>query len=315
MKMIEIGKTGILVSPICVGAMYFGSKTELELSVSILNKFLQVGGNFIDTANIYAHWIDGCRGGDSEEFLGGWIKTERIRDKIVIATKVGIEYPGTDRGLKSNQIKNECEKSLKRLGTDYIDIYYSHADDKNTPLEETLKAFNELLEEGKVRAFGASNYSAERLKESLEISVKNNIAEFCCIQQRHSYLKPGKDFKLDTQIVADESLFDLCRKNELQLLAYSPLLSGTYSRHSAEFPQFYGTKKNKKRFDILKEISDEEGISINQLVLAWMLNSELFVMPVIGVSSVQQLEENLKASEIRLTEERIKLLNKHFDEN
>jgi len=315
MKMREIGKTGIIVSPVCLGAMYLGSKTDYEISFLILNNFLQAGGNFIDTANIYAHWINGCRGGESEEFLGEFMNRKNIMNKIVLATKVGIEYPDTERGLRSNQIKKECEKSLKRLGTDYIDIYYSHADDKNTPLEETLKAFDELIKDGKIRSFGASNYSTERLKEALNISLKNDIEGLCCIQQRHSYLRPNKDFKLDSQIVADELLFDMCRKEELQLLAYSPLLSGVYSQGAPGLPQFYQTEENKKRIDIIKRISIEEGISVNQLVLAWMLNSEPFVIPVIGVSSEQQLEENLKASEIRLTEERMKLLNKYFDEN
>jgi aryl-alcohol dehydrogenase-like predicted oxidoreductase len=315
MKMVEIGKTGITVSPVCLGAMYLGNKTDPEISCLILNNYLLAGGNFIDTANIYAHWINGCRGGDSEEFLGRWMKRNKTRNEIVLATKVGIEYPGTEGGLRSNQIKKECEKSLKRLGTEYIDIYYSHADDKNTPLEETLKAFNELIEDGKIRSFGASNYSTERLKDALNIRIKNNIEKFCCIQQRHSYLRPNKDFKLDTQIVADELLFDMCRKEELQLLAYSPLLSGAYSQGSPGLPQFYKTEKNKKRIDIIKRISIEEGISVNQLVLAWMLNSDPFVMPVIGVSSVQQLEENLNVTEVSLNEERMKILNNYFYEN
>ena len=311
MKNINTGNIS-LTNNICLGAMYLGSKTDKLTSEKILDTFTENGGSFIDSANIYAHWITGCKGGDSEAFLGEWIRKRKNRDKLFIATKVGIAYPGVERGLKANQVKTECEKSLKRLGVETIDLYYSHADDPATPLEETLKAFDELIKEGKIRGIGASNYNTERFKKSLMISRQNSFAEFCCIQQRHSYLRPTKDFKFETQVLADEFLMELCKYENIALLAYSPLLSGIFTSDNKTLPQFYNTEQNRGRLKILKNISGETNFTVNQIVLAWMLNSEPPVIPVIGVSSLEQLEENLKAVEIKLDENHKKILDHYF---
>lgn len=312
MKKNIIWKNGSTPYNICLGAMYLGSKTDKQTSEKILDEFLENGRSFIDTANIYAHWVPGCKGGESEILLGEWIRKRKNSAKLFVATKVGIGYSGVERGLKEKQVKTECEKSLKRLGVEIIDLYYSHADDLTTPLEETLEAFDDLIKEGKIRNIGASNYTTERFKESLMISRQNNFAEFCCIQQRHSYLRPAKDFKLNTQILADESLMEFCKNENITLLAYSPLLSGIFIKNSVELPQFYDTEQNRQRLNILKNISGGTNFTVNQLVLAWMLNSEPPVVPVIGVSSLDQLKENLKAAEIRLDENQQKILDHYF---
>ncbi len=160
MKTIPLGNTHAKVSQICLGTMYFGSTITQDTAYAILNEYIQAGGYFFDTANKYASWIDGCAGGESEALIGRWMKERHYRDKVFIATKVGLPMPGVKKGLKASQIIAECEHSLQRLGTDSIDLYYSHADDRDTPLEETLEAFNRLVRDGKARFLGASNYLA-----------------------------------------------------------------------------------------------------------------------------------------------------------
>jgi aryl-alcohol dehydrogenase-like predicted oxidoreductase len=181
MKTIPLGSTGVKVSALCLGAMYFGTKQDEETSFRLLDAYLDAGGSFIDTANIYAWWIDGCRGGESESLLGRWMQARKNRNKLFLATKVGFGYDDVPVGLTAKLIQRECEKSLKRLGTERIELYYAHVDDPKTPLEESLEAFDRLVEQGKVRFIGASNYSAWRLEEAHWVSETQGLTALSAV--------------------------------------------------------------------------------------------------------------------------------------
>jgi aryl-alcohol dehydrogenase-like predicted oxidoreductase len=226
MRTISLGNSGVEVSAFCLGTMYFGSRTDRETSFQLLDRYVEAGGSFLDTANIYARWVPGFVGGESETLLGGWMRERKHRDQIFVATKVGFQYPGVEWGLRADQIETECEKSLKRLGTDTIDLYYAHVDDRNTPMEETMAAFDRLVKAGKVRLIGASNFLAWRLEEARWVSQTRGWAEYCCIQQRYSYIRPKSGASFDPQIATNDDLLDYCRARGITILAYSPLLSG-----------------------------------------------------------------------------------------
>jgi aryl-alcohol dehydrogenase-like predicted oxidoreductase len=157
MKTIPLGHTGIPVSTLCLGAMYFGTRQDEATSYRLLDQYLDAGGFFIDTANIYSHWVPGFKGQESEALLGRWMKARGNRSRLFVASKVGFEYGEVQRGLKAHQVESECEKSLKLLGVEAIDLYYAHVDDRDTPMSETLEASDRLVKAGKVRAIGASN--------------------------------------------------------------------------------------------------------------------------------------------------------------
>ena len=178
--------------------MYFGTRNDEATSFRLLDIFVDAGGFFIDTANIYTHWVEGYKGYESEALLGRWMKARKNRPRLFIATKVGFEIPyyGVQRGLPAATILQECDTSLRNLGVETIDLYYAHCDDPNTPLEESLQAFDRLVKAGKVRAIGASNYQAWRLEEARWTSRAHGWSEFCCVQRRHTYLhpRPGAGF-------------------------------------------------------------------------------------------------------------------------
>ncbi len=183
--------------------------------------------------------MPGYVGGESETLLGRWMREHNARSQLFVASKVGFEMPGVERGLRARQIEEECEKSLKRLGVDTIDLYYAHRDDRSTSMEETLEAFDKLLKAGKVRFIGASNFSFWRLEEARWVSQTQGWAEYCCIQQRYSYVRPKPGVDFDPQVAANEDLLDYCKTRDITLLAYSPLLRGAYTRPDRLFPEQY----------------------------------------------------------------------------
>lgn len=309
MRTIRLGTSGVEVSALCLGAMYFGSHTDKELSTQLLDQYVDAGGTFLDSANIYSRWIPGFVGGESEEFLGNWMKERNNRSQMFITTKVGFEMPGVERGLKAEQIEAECEKSLSRLGVDTIDLFYAHVDDRNTPLEETMKAFSRLVESGKVRYIGASNYLAWRLEEAYSISKTNQLPQYCCVQQRYSYLRPTAGASFGPQIAANDDLLDYSRSRGVTILAYSPLLGGAYTRTDKELPEQYVSSHNQARLKIIQEIAEEKQATVNQIVLSWMIHSQPAVIPVMGVSTSDQMTENLKTLAIHLSSEDMERLN------
>ena len=309
MRTVSLGKTGVEVSAFCLGTMHFGSRTDKETSYQILDRHVEAGGSFLDTANNYAMWVPGYVGGESETLLGEWMRERKNRTQIFIATKVGFDYPGVERGLQAQQIATECEKSLKRLGIDTIDLYYAHRDDRNTPVEETLEAYDRLIKAGKVRFIGASNFSAWRLEEARWVSQTQGWAEYCCVQQRYSYIRPKSGADFGHQTAANDDLLDYCRARGMRLLAYSPLLSGAYTRTDRAFPDQYLGPDTDARVAALKAVSEEVGATANQVVLAWMAQSAPAIIPLFGASTVDQLLENLGAQEVELSAEQMARLN------
>lgn len=309
MRTISLGKSGVNVSVCCLGAMYFGSRSDKKSSWQLLDQYVEAGGTFIDTANIYARWIPGFAGGESETLIGEWMRERKNREQLFIASKVGFEYPGVERGLPAWRIEEECNKSLKRLGIDTIDLYYAHVDDRQTPQEESLKAFDRLVQAGKVRLIGASNFLAWRLEEARWISRTQNFAEYCCIQQRYTYLRPHPGASFDPQIAANDDLLDYCRARGITMLAYSPLLGGAYSRTDREIPPQYAGTDTENRLTELKTVADDVGATVNQVVLAWMLHSDPPVIPLIAASTKAHMQENLDTLNVTLSADQMESLN------
>jgi aryl-alcohol dehydrogenase-like predicted oxidoreductase len=335
MKKVELGKTGIYVSEVSLGCMLMGSATARAASYEMLDRFTAAGGDFLDTANCYAWWVGQGEfvGDESETLVGQWMKERQNRDRVFLATKVGARLKDVkrirdERGnvywdrvrdeyeyLSARVIRRDVEDSLRRLQTDYIDLYYAHIDDRVTPLEETLEVLNQLVQEGKVRFIASSNFRTWRLERARQISATRGWASFVAIQQQYSYLrpKPGADFGI--AVNADDELLDYLRSNEeVTLIAYSPLLKGIYeSKQKREayynWPLFNSCDAE-VRLEVLSKLAQELGVSNHQLVLAWLLHQQRpRVIPIVAASSVGQYEHNLAAVNIQLTAEQMALLN------
>lgn len=275
-----------------------------------MDQYADAGGFFLDTANIYSFWLPGFEGGESETVLGKWLQARQNRSRLFIATKLGFAYQDVERGLRADQIERECEKSLKRLQTDVIDLYYAHVDDRNTPLEETMEAFDRLIKAGKVRYIGASNFLAWRLEKARWVSRTSNWAEYRCIQQRYTYLRPKPGASFGAQISANDDLLDYCRSEGITLLAYSPLLNGAYTRADRDFQEQYRGPDSDARLATLHVVAAETGATANQIVYAWMMQSEPPVIPLMAASTDEQMKENLGALDIALSVEQMDRLNK-----
>ncbi|HEY4385400.1 MAG TPA: aldo/keto reductase, partial [Ktedonobacteraceae bacterium] len=213
----KLGRTDLNVSAICFGGNVFGWTADESASFAVLDAFVAGGGNFIDTANVYSAWVPGHKGGESETIIGSWMASRKNRDKVIIATKLGFEMGDGGKGLSRDYIFKEVEASLRRLQTDYIDLYQSHTDDKDVPFEETLGAYTDLIKQGKVRAIGASNFTASRLAEALQVSEKNNFA-------RYASLQPA--YNLVDRAGYEQELEPLTVKEEIGVITYYSLASG-----------------------------------------------------------------------------------------
>ncbi|MBD3922093.1 aldo/keto reductase [Paenibacillus sp. PR3] len=317
MQQFSLGTTGLSVSAYSLGCLNFGSRTDKETSFRLLDRYAEAGGNFLDTANNYAFWNEGCFGGESESLLGEWIRVRKNRSGIIVATKVGAKptVPGGGfdqiEGLSGKAIEKAIDESLLRLGTDYVDLLYAHIDDTNTPLEETLETFDRLIKAGKVRALGCSNYPFSRLLEAKEISTTKGLASYSCIQQRYTYLQPRINADFGIQVSADDNLLAYCKENDdFTMLAFSPLLGGLYSREDASIPDGYRSEEQLSRLQAIRKVARELGATPNQVVLAWMLQNVPKVLPLVAVSDLAQLEENLGALHIQLDAELLEHLNR-----
>jgi aryl-alcohol dehydrogenase-like predicted oxidoreductase len=305
----KLGRTGLKVSELCLGTMQFGWTADEELSFRILNKAWEAGINFIDTADIYSSWAPGNPGGVSEQIIGKWMKKFDIpRDQVVIATKVrGKMGEGpNDQGLSRVHIFNAMEASLKRLGTDYIDLYQTHWYDEETPIEETLTALDDLVRQGKVRYIGASNYPAWRLMRSLWTADKLGTARYDSFQP-HYNLAHRAEFEREIGTV--------CSTYGIGVIPYSPLaggfLTGKYKKDEP-MPDSVRADGNKRRYfneagwkvlDAVREVAAEKGKSASQIALGWLLSEPVVTSPIIGPRTLEQLEDNLGAAGLRLTEE------------
>lgn len=303
------GESKLKVSDICLGTMDFGTLVPAERSWKIMDRYLEYGGNFFDTANVYAFWNPGGKGGESERVLGEWIRERGVRDRVVVATKLGFARPGDAVGLRSEQIMTHCEESLKRLGVETIDLYYAHLDDRRTPLEESLEAFDRLVRQGKVREIGASNYTAWRLERALNASRRMGVAQFCCLQQRYSYLRLQVGTALEPQQPVTDDVLDFCLEENFPLLAYTPLLGGCYVRDDRKLPPQYLGEDTEIRLSTIRNMAYELGITANQLVLLWLLRNTPKAIPVIGTSSLKHFDENMESINMSIAPEDLQILN------
>ena len=295
------------VSVLCLGTMHYGSRDDEATSYRMLDQYVEAGGNFLDTANGYASWVPGFTGGDSETQLGKWLKERSNRQNLIIATKVGFGYQDVPTSLKAEWIETEVEKSLKRLGIDTIDLYYSHRDDRTVPWEEQLGAMDKLVKAGKVRCIAASNIKAWRLEEARQIAIHNNLAPHVAVQQRFTYLRPKVNANFGHQISTNADLLEYCSIRNLPLVAYSPLLSGSYQREDRPLQSQYQHEDSNARLEALKSVADSVGASPNQVILAWMIQSG--VIPIFGASREEQMAENLSATSLVLSEEQMAILD------
>jgi len=308
MNTVKLGHSGIEVSTLCMGSDLIGSRIERRTAFELLDLFRENGGTFIDTGNFYSAWIPGCQGGESETTIGHWLKDRGVRSGMVIATKLGFDYPGCPGGLSAAEIERECEKSLRRLQTDVLDLYYAHRSDPETPIEETMEAFDRLRRAGKVRAIAASNLRVWRIAEANTVSRFHHWTPFCAVEQRHTYLRPRHGADFGPQLCINDDLKHYCRANGLTLIGYSVLLQGAYTRPERPVPAQYAGPEACERLDALKAVAAELGATLNQVVIAWMLHSDPPVLPIVAGSTVDQLSENLAAARIRLSKEQIALL-------
>lgn len=261
-------KEGIEVAPVCLGAMNFGTTTDKKSAYAVLDAYIEAGGNFIDTSNNYAHWQG--TGDESETLLGEYFRDRGNRDKLVIATKVGFDRHGKGQGLKKEQIAYWIDESLRKLGTDHIDIYYAHTDDTATPLEETMEAFDRLVKAGKVRMLGGSNYDTWRFAEANNAASKAGGAHYEIMQQRFSYLGVRGDMKLRyifNEFTSRERLRYLKDKN-IPLVAYSCLAGGGYADPS----RFASDYIVGGRYETIKEMAADKGVSVPSLVVSYLTN-------------------------------------------
>lgn len=311
MKKILIADNKLEISNVCLGAMNFGSTTDKKSSYAVLDAYVDRGGNFIDTSNNYAHWAG--TGDESETLLGEWLRDRKCRDKVIIATKVGFDRHGEGAGLKRGQIEYWCDQSLKKLGTDYIDLYYAHVDDPDTPLEETMDAFNELVKKGKVRALGGSNYDTWRFCEANSVARENKLTPYSVMQQRFTYLNVRGDVapKYPFNEFTSRERLRYLAKYDIPLVAYSCLAKGGYE----DIARMPAENIAGERLETLKKMAAEKGASATALVVAWLTNLYRVdgfptVIPLFASSKVSHFTENLDGAEISLTDEEMERLCK-----
>jgi len=310
----HLGNKGLKVSELCLGSMQFGWTADEALSIDILDAAFDAGINFIDTADVYSRWVEGNPGGVSETIIGRWMKRSGIqREKLIIATKVrGRMGDGpNDEGLSRAHILNAVEGSLRRLGTDYIDLYQAHFFDETCPIEETLSALDDLVHQGKVRYIGCSNYPAWRLMQALWASDRLNLSRYDCLQPHYNLVHRAE---------FERELAEVCRTYRLGVIPYSPLaagfLTGKYRpNHMPESARAgrarrYFNDRNWRLLDTMEQLGKEKGdYTISQIALAWLLSDPLVTSPIIGPRTLEQLRDNLGASGLRLTDSEKKLLD------
>lgn len=306
----ELGNSGIKVAPLALGGNVFGWTADEKTSFRLLDAFAAGGGNLIDTADVYSTWVPGHQGGESEAVLGKWIKHGGNREKVFIATKVGKEMGPDRKGLAKPYILRAAEDSLRRLQTDRIDLYQAHADDPDTPLEETLEAFAQLIKEGKVRSIGASNYDSERLLQALQVSGQRGYPAYQSLQPLYNlYDRAEYESKIET----------VCREKGLGVIPYFPLASGFLTgkyrsekdlagRARAEIVRRYMDDRGFRIIDALEEVARRHDCAPAAVALAWLITRPGITAPIASATSVDQLNELMKSLELKLDPSDIELL-------
>ncbi len=301
----SLGRSGLQVAPFALGGNVFGWTVQEATGFRLLEDFLTAGFNLIDTADTYSRWVSGHQGGESESLIGRWLRQSGRRKEVLIATKVGMEMGSGRKGLSRKHIADSAEASLKRLQTDYIDLYQAHIDDPETPLEETLEAFTRLRDEGKVRTLGASNFTASRLEEALEVSRKGGWARYESLQPRYNLM--------DRHEFEDE-LRTVCQRHDLGVLSYSSIASGFLSgkyRTKADLGKSprgarAEARLNDRGFRILKAldaVAERRDASSATVALAWLIAQPAVTAPIASATSEEQLKELIAASSLHLSAE------------
>jgi aryl-alcohol dehydrogenase-like predicted oxidoreductase len=308
----NLGRSSLRVPPLCLGGNVFGWTATEAASFAVLDAAVGAGLNFIDTADTYSVWVSGHRGGESETVIGNWLKRTAKRKDMVIATKVGMEMSPDHKGLSAGHIAHSVEGSLRRLQTDYIDLYFAHRDDASVPFEETLGAFQKLIAQGKVRAIGASNYSGARLAESLEISRKHGLPRYEVLQPLYN-LYARSDF--------ETALEPLCLEQQLGVVSYSALASGFLSgkyrapADASKSPRGKGIVEkylNERGLRILAALDDvgrRHKASAASVALAWQIARSSITAPIASATTANQLNELIAATQLSLDHEAIEQLN------
>ena len=316
----KLGSTGLKVSEICFGTATFGWHTDDDESERMLDLFLDRGGNFIDTADIYSVWAEGSWAGRSEEMIGTWLTKTGRRHEIVLATKCRSamgDLPN-DQGLSRRHIVDAVEASLNRLNTDFIDLYQTHSMDADTPIEETMRALDDLVRQGKVRYLGCSNYSAWRLGEALWVSDRCGLSRYECSQPYYSLLQRDH---------FEREMADLVEARGLAVIPYSPQAQGFLTgkhRGMDTVPEntrgsgnqqmaSYFNQEAFRLIDAMEEIANGYGRTIGQVALAWLLTNPLITAPIVGARNAEQLGESIDAAGFRLPQEEMLRLNEMTD--
>ena len=309
----RLGRTGLKVSPLCLGSMNFGWTADEETSFGVMDAFAEAGGNFIDTADIYNRWVEGHIGGESEGVIGRWLQARGNRSQMIIATKVrGQMGPGpNDQGLSRRHIFDACDASLRRLQSDTIDLYQTHYFDADVPIDETLEALDRLVQQGKVRYVGCSNYPAWRLMEALWTSDKCGLARYNSIQPHYNLVNRAE---------FERELAEVCLANGIGIIPYSPLaggfLTGKYSRdrdtdsvRAEGVRQRYFNDAGWKVLDAVRAVAGELDTTPLAVSLAWLLAQPGMTAPIFGANTVEQLQGSLAALDVDLTAEQMVTLN------
>lgn len=313
MKYRNLGRTGLKVSALCLGTMQWGWTADEEAAFQVMDAFVEAGGNFLDTADVYSFWAPNNPGGVSEQIIGRWMKERGNRRQIVLATKVrGRMWEGPNgEGLSRKHIVEAVEDSLRRLQTEYLDLYQSHAFDETTPIEETMAAFDQLVRQGKVLYVGCSNYPAWRLAKALWASDVNGLVRYESLQP-HYNLAHRAEF--------ERELMPLCQEEGLGVIPYSPLaggfLTGKYDRTSVpdsaragSVVQRYFNQAGWRVLDAVRGVAEEAGTKPAAVSLAWLLAQPVITAPIIGANSVEQLQDSLAALDLTLSDAQIARLN------
>ena len=308
----RLGRSDLMVSPLCLGTNVFGWTVDEAASFRLLDAYVGAGLNFIDTADVYSTWVPGNKGGESEAIIGRWLRSRGNRDKVIIATKVGSEMGPGMKGLSKAYIRSAVEASLRRLQTDYIDLYQSHRDDPHTPQQETLEAYADLIQAGTVRVIGASNFSAARLREALDLSMRLGLPRYESLQPQYNLYDRG-DYEAELE--------PLCREQEIGVIPYYGLASGFLTgkyRSEADFGKSvrggrmasYLDERGRRILAALDEVAGRKASAPAQVALAWLMARPGLTAPIASATSLEQMNDLIAATELSLDAADIETLDR-----
>jgi aryl-alcohol dehydrogenase-like predicted oxidoreductase len=310
MKTKQLGKTGLYIPPIIFGGNVFGWTLDEQESFKMLDEVLEKGFNTIDTADSYSHWAPGNSGGESESIIGKWMKERKNRNKVIVATKVGSNPGKKGRNVSKDYILKAAEDSLRRLQTDHIDLYFTHWDNEDTPVEETLEAYQQLIKEGKVRHIGASNLSPDRIRESMAASEESHLPQYAVLQPEYSLMERKK---------FEDGYWEIAKEYDLGVTSYfslaSGFLTGKYRKKQdisgarEEIVEKYFSEKGLRVLDALDSISKDHGVSPAAVAIHWIMERPNISAPIVSATKSSHLKAFEEAVDLRLAGEEIARLN------